>query len=201
MSRTFCLQNCAWRSSGCAFSTLRLCSRGPPRSFGMILLSGRNCLICRLLPPPDTPSPCQWKLYETRLSQEHIPHKSPGPLVKTFALMNPDRSEKARAFCATGLYPKQRPALPHLAGYLGCHWEAACGFRTIVHCSGQRAAERTARSDGISAALSRQPSRTESPRASRLRPDTRYLSSRWGGGGRAQRELKRRARSFGGIRL
>lgn len=46
---------------------------------------------------------------------------------------------------------------------------------------GQRAAERTARSDGISDALELQrQSRTESPWVSRLWPDTGYLSSQQG---------------------
>lgn len=100
LSRMFCLQNSVcrlsyWKSrykvSAAAYDT-SLVFKGAPLLLRLILLSGRNCLLCRLLrlsesgsemrvsAPPDTLSRCYWKLYETRLSQKHIPHKSSRPI-------------------------------------------------------------------------------------------------------------------------
>lgn len=105
-----------------------------------------------------------------------------GPLVETFALMNHDLSERGggRGGAALSDGPSGSLAFGRLFSVsLGNGLWFFAGQSSIV--PGQRAAERTARSDGISDALELQrQSRTESPWVSRLWPDTGYLSSQQG---------------------
>lgn len=134
------------------------CIQQGPFLFRLVSLSEGNCLIWHLLrisdsgseihvsvQPSDTLSHCKWKLCEMCLSQKHIPHKSSRSISRDACSDESWSRWEWESVSTACLYLKDCVQFSQSTAV-----EKASSARwTIVHCSGQCDAERTARSDAL----------------------------------------------------